>query len=176
MKYYQLHYNPIKIDFVCNSLVLTLMRLPSTDFLSLSYLIPTSIVQDPKIQLVKKCANLLERGKFLEFWEEYTSPETPETLFSQAQGFVDSIRAFILSSLSQTFKNIPKEEFQQHLGLNENSIAIFCKSNPYIEKIDGDYVVFVGNEENRRKKKMFDDNLRMDEGLRLVEFLRTAKE
>jgi hypothetical protein len=176
LKYYQLYYDPTKIDFVCNSLVLTLMRLPSTDFLSVSYLIPTSIVSDSKIQLIKKCANLLERGKFLEFWEEYTKPSTPETLFSHAAGFVESIRGFILGSLSETFKNIPKTDFQQHLGLNENSIVVFCTTNSYIEKIEGDYVVFVGNDENRRKKKLFDEDLRMDEGLRLVEFLRASKQ
>lgn len=175
LKYYQLYYDPSKLDFVCNVLILGLMRLASTDFLSLTYLIPTSINTDEKIVLIKNCASLLESGKFLEFWEEYIS--APEALFSQALGFVEAIRVFILATLSVTFKNISKDAFMQHLGLNDSSIVAFCASNDYIEKIDGDNVVFVANEENQKKeKKNFDDNYRVDEGLRLVEFLRTSGE
>lgn len=176
LKYYQLYYEPSKLDFVCNSLILALMRLPSTDFLSLSFLIPTSLNNsDDKIVLIKKCASLLESGKFHDFWEEYIS--APETLFSQAGGFVESIRVFILATLSETYKNMSKESFMQHLGLNDSSIVAFCASNKYIEKIEGKYVVFVSNEENQEKqKKTFDESYRVDEGLRLVEFLRAAKE
>lgn len=175
MKYYQLNYEPRKLEFVCNSLILALMKLPATDFLALSYLIPTSIVNDAKISLIRKCANLLERGKYLEFWEEFVS--APDTLFSPAAGFVEAIRHFILSSLSETFKSINRATFQEQLGVNEKSIVEFCSDNKFIEKIDGDKVVFVSNEENQNlKKQTFDENWRMDEGLKLVEFLRTAKQ
>ena len=118
---------------------------------------------------------LNDSGKFHDFWEEYIS--APETLFSQAGGFVESIRVFILATLSETYKNMSKESFMQHLGLNDSSIVAFCASNKYIEKIEGKYVVFVSNEENQEKqKKTFDESYRVDEGLRLVEFLRAAKE
>ncbi len=177
LKNYQVNNDILKVDFVCNVLILSLMRLPSTDFLAITYLIPTKLITNSNVMLIQKCADFLERGKFHQFWEEYVT--APETLFSQANGFVDFIRLFILSNLRDTFKNIPKTLFQQQLGLNESSIVSFCESNKLIDKVSdsqvkssttdilsqiaGDDVVFVSNDENQNKSQQFDENLRVDE-------------
>lgn len=133
LKNYQVNSSIMKVDFVCQVLVLSLMRLPSTDFLALSYLIPSSLTSNSNVMLIQKCADLLERGKFHQFWEEYVT--APQTLFSQANGFVDFIRLFILSNLRDTFKTIPKNMFQQQLGLNDSTIVAFCDSNKLVEKV-----------------------------------------
>jgi hypothetical protein len=133
MKNYQLTSSLVKIEFVCKVLILSLMRLPSSDFLSISYMIPTRIASEPSIAIIHKCANSLERGQFREFWESFlTAPE----LFGQATGFVDAIRLFIVSNLRDTFKNMSKDLFQQQLGLDDNSVAMFCESvAKYIDKV-----------------------------------------
>ena len=132
LKNYQVNSTIAKEDFVCNALILSLMRLPSTDFLSLSYIVPPSMVTASSIIIVQKCADLLESGKFREFWEQFVPSHT---VFSQATGFVDSVRLFIVSNLRDTFRNIPKALFQERLGLDEKSLTSFCDSNKFIEKV-----------------------------------------
>ena len=160
LKNYQINSVNLKIEFVSNVLILSLMRLPSTDFLALTYLIPTSVVQHESIVRIKKCADALERGKFHQFWEEYVGSQA---LFSQANGFVDFIRVFILSNLRDTFKTLPKNLFQQQLGLNDSSVVSFCESNKLVEKIAGEDIVFASNDENQNKSHQFDENVRIEE-------------
>ncbi|KAJ1422635.1 armadillo-type protein [Ochromonadaceae sp. CCMP2298] len=171
MKNYQLTSSLCKIDFVCKVLILSLMRLPNSDFLSLSYMIPTRIASDPNIAIIHKCANSLERGQFREFWEQFlTAPD----LFQEAAGFVDAIRLFIVSNLRDTFKNMPKDLFQQQLGLDENSVAPFCESNKYIDKISGSVIEFCANGENQNKA-VRDEALDMDEVIKVSCFLRAGQ-
>ncbi len=134
LKNYQVNSDLVKVDFVSNILLLSLMRLPNTDFLALSYLIPTKLLTNSNIVLIQKCADLLERGKFNQFWEEYVS--APQSLFAQAENFVHAIRLFILSNLRDTFKNISKSLFMQQLGLNDTSIIAYCESNKLVEKVN----------------------------------------
>ena len=86
-----------------------------------------------KIILILKCANLLEKGNFIGFWEEYLS--APESLFSPAVGFVDFIRQYITSALSNCFKIISKKFLQQQLGLNDTSIVQYCNTCKVVEKV-----------------------------------------
>lgn len=132
LKNYQVNSTAAKADFVARVLVLSLMRLPSSDFLSLTYMIPPSLATNSKIVTVQKSADMLERGRFREFWEQYV---TAQELFSEAAGFVDSIRLFIISNLRDTFKDMPKALFQQQLGLDNVTVVSFCDSNKFIEKV-----------------------------------------
>ena len=113
LKNYQVNPTTAKADFVAKLLILSLMRLPSSDFLALTYLIPTQLAGNANITVIRKAADSLERGKFREFWEQFVPAQA---LFNEAAGFVDSIRLFIVSNLRDTFKSIPKALFQQQLG------------------------------------------------------------
>lgn len=170
MKNYQVNSSIMKADFVCKILILSMMRLPQTDFLSLTYMIPTQLVADPTVILIQKCSDLLERGMYREFWEKFVPARES---FAEALGFVDAVRLFIVSNLRDTFRNMPQTLFQEQLGLDEASVAPFCDSNKFIEKIDAGNIVFAANNENQNKFNV-EDGLRMDEGLKMVEFLRTG--
>lgn len=132
LKNYQNSPSTAKPDFISKLLILSLMKLPSSDFLALSYMIPTQLANNPNIVTVQKCADALERGKFREFWELYVPSQT---LFAEAAGFVEAVRLFIVSNLRDTFKSIPKVLFQQQLGLDDVSVVSFCESNKFIEKV-----------------------------------------
>lgn len=132
MKNYQVNRALATPQMVANVLILSMMRLPLPDFLSLSYLIPYHITNEATISKVLQCADLLERGKFREFWETFVPSHT---VFAEAAGFVDYIRLFIVSNLRDTFRNMPKSFFQQQLGLDENSVPAFCEANKFIEKV-----------------------------------------
>lgn len=133
MKNYQVNHEQAKLEVVCNLLILSLMRLPSTDFIAISYMIPAKCVNHANIVAIQDCANLLERGHFLEFWGQFVN--APEGLFTAAVGFVDFIRMFILGTLRNTYTAIPKKLFAEQLGLNETSIEAFCEGNKFIEKV-----------------------------------------
>ncbi len=140
LKNYQVNTSIMKLDVVCNILVLSLMRLPSADFITLNYLLPAKFVNHAHIQAIQECAGLLERGHFLGFWEHFVS-ESANSLFAPAVGFVDFIRMFILGNLRDTYTAIPKKLFAQQLGLNETSIEPFCEGNKFIEKVFRIYVL-----------------------------------
>jgi len=139
LKNYQVNPTTAKADFVAKLLILSLMRLPSSDFLALTYLIPTQLAGNANIAVIRKAADSLERGKFREFWEQFVPAQA---LFTEAVGFVDSIRLFIVSNLRDTFKSIPKALFQQQLGLDEVSVVSFCDSNKFIEKVSAFFFKF----------------------------------
>lgn len=133
LQYYQVFPTAIKLDVVCNLLILSLMRLPSNDFLSLVYMLPPKCIGHSRVLVVQECANCLEKGRYTDFWEEYIS--APENLFTSANGFVDFIRRYILGNLRDTYTAMPSALFAQQLGLNESSVEAFCNGNKFIEKV-----------------------------------------
>ena len=133
LRSYQINAEHVKLDVVVNTMILSLMRLPSTDFLALSYIIPGKLPLQPKLKQVQKFADLLERAEFGKFWEEYSAPD--QTLTSAAVGFADFIRTFIMNNTRDTFRNISKELLQQFLALSSSEIDAFCKSSPFVESV-----------------------------------------
>ena len=123
LKNYQINTIEPKPELIAQILLLSLMRLPTTDYLALSYIIPISSVNHPFILHIAKVADLLERGQYREFWAEYSS--APVGLFTSATGFIGAIRSFILQSLSNTFKNLPGSSFAEYLGLPYTELSSF---------------------------------------------------
>ncbi len=145
LKYYQVFPNTFKLDVVCNVLILSLMRLPNSDFVSLLYLLPLSVKSgdQTKIKAIQECASFLEKGRYTDFWEEYIS--APEALFSAVNGFVDFIRIYILGNLRETYSSMPNTLFAQQLGLNESSVEPFCNGNKFIDKVGISHDVFTSS-------------------------------
>jgi CSN8/PSMD8/EIF3K family len=133
LRSYQINAEHVKLDAVVNVMVLSLMRLPSTDFLALSYIVPGKLPLQPKLKQVQKFADLLERAEFLKFWEEYSAPE--QSITAPAVGFADFIRSFIMSNTRDTFRNISKDLLQQFLGLSAAETDSFCRSSPFVEQV-----------------------------------------
>lgn len=133
LKIYQFSPDLAKIETISNILILSLLRLPQPDYLSLTYLLPPKSTSQSRIQIIQKCASLLDSGRYTEFWEEYIN--APPTLFSSINGFVEFIRRFIMGNLRDTYSAIPKPLFLQQLGLNDATFEQFCNGNKYIEKV-----------------------------------------
>jgi translation initiation factor 3 subunit K len=133
LRSYQVNAEQIKLDHVVNVLLLALMRLPSTDFLALSYLVHGKLALQPKLKQVQNFYDLLERAEFAKFWDELK--EADATLTTAAAGFNDFMRSFILSSTRDTFRNISKELLQKFLGLAASEVDAYLSSNPLIEQV-----------------------------------------
>ena len=89
LRSYQVNAEQVKLDIVVSTMVLSLMRLPSTDFLALSFIIPGKLPLQLKLKQVQKFADLLERAEFVKFWEEYNNSD--KSITDVADGFVDFI-------------------------------------------------------------------------------------
>lgn len=168
---YQVNADQVKVDVVADVMVLSLMHLPSTDFLAISYLLPGKLPLQPKLQQIQKFADHLERAEFVEFWELYKSAD--KSITANAVGFEDSIRNFIVSNTRETFRNISKKLLQQFLGLSDSEIDGYCSKCSHVDQISGDSVT-LKEPEVQGKSKQFEARLRLDEALRLVDAVRAG--
>ena len=110
-------------DMMATLLALSMMRLPSPHFLQLSYLVPGKMSSsNDKIAVLIKCADLLEKAKFPTFWSEIRC-DTTAAVLKDIKGFEDSVRGFVLTVVSKTFKNIEKSTLLGMLGLSEDGTA-----------------------------------------------------
>lgn len=130
LKNYQINTDILDADMIANVLILSLMELPKTYYLALSYLVPPKLMTSPRISSIKSCANLLERGQYREFWVEYSAAAE---YFSPAREFPTAIRNAILSNLRDTCKSLPLATFEECLSLNSTNIGTFCEGKTFIE-------------------------------------------
>lgn len=170
LRSYQVNADQAKLDVVVQVMLLALMRLPSTDFLALSYIIPGKFPQQDKLKQIQKFADLLERAEFVKFWEEYAASDKSVT--DVAAGFVEAVRTYIASTTRDTFRNISREQLRQFLGLGGVAeVDAFCKTCACVEQITGDVVVFKQSEAGQKRPE---EGLRLDEALRLVDAVRAG--
>ncbi len=113
------------VDIVTQIFVLSLMRLPNTDFLALTYLVPSKlVVTQPKLKTITTLANLLETGRFVEFWSQYRANEE----IVNNKYFPTAIRGFLMSTIRLTFHDISIELLYASLGLEASQLESFLSS------------------------------------------------
>jgi len=136
-----------KMDVLTDVLTLSLMRLPSTDYLALSYLLPGKITDCPKLVLIQKYAEFLEKAQYKQFWAEYA---TSKESFSRAKGFESSIRNCILMNLSVTFSAVETSTIAPMLGLDGAELKSFLSSaKELVETVTDAIVRLKPNDENQ---------------------------
>jgi len=172
---------------VADVLVMGLMKLPNKDFFELSYLIPTKLLPQPKgdksevalsnvakVSVVTKCADMLERAQYTEFWAELASNEASKSAFG-IPGCDDAIRAFILNSISTAFRNIKRTLLYSLLGFSNNEAqgAAFVSSAAGVDAAatSADTVAFVATGTGTLKNAL---SMQVGDMLQLVDFLRAS--
>jgi len=155
----------VKESVVADILIMGMMRLPSSDYLELSYLVPTTLVssrnggnESAKIALVMKCANYLERSQFAEFWLELNANSDSKTIFDSVHSFESNIRSYILGNISETFQNISRSVLLKLLGFDvdgSNTILeqfLSSSNNSDVEyTIKTDRIEFIVKDKNVEK-------------------------
>ena len=174
IKNYQCFPEHFDADVCAKVLALSLMRLPLTDLLALTSLVPSQkVAGNPKIKFIEKCNTLLESGKYEEFWAECTSGRTFIDSIG-VNGFCDAIRQYIANTVRSTFRNMSRDQFQSMIGLSGKELDSFCASCSSIEESKGDLITLSPCSENQVRMKHFEGSLRFDEVLRLVNSIRKA--
>jgi len=172
---------------VADVLVMGLMQLPNKDFFELSYLIPTKLLPQPKgdkseeslsnvakVTIVTKCADMLERAQYTEFWAELASNESSKAAFN-IPGCDAAIRAFILNNISTAFRNIKRSLLYSLLGFSNNEApgAAFVSSAAGVDAAatNADTVTFVSTGTGTLKNAL---SMQVGDMLQLVDFLRAS--
>eukprot|EP01041_Mallomonas_annulata_P000559 gene559-1075_t len=171
LKLYQCYPEISKAETIANILVLSLMRLPSTDFLLLSYLIPLKFSSNIKIKFIQKCADFLESGRFKEFWDSCVDGTVAEITMNA--NFRNAIRSYMMGNIRSTFRNMSRDQFQQMLGLESAELESFCSSCTDVKQVTADTVIIVPPVDTLGKSKALEESVRFEEILRLTETMRS---
>ena len=127
LKLYQCYPDLVSTEIIAKLLCLSLMRLPSTDYLVLSYLVSgQALTKDSSLVAVHSAADLLESGKYKPFWSLRSENKS---LFSSLN-FDGYIRRFIIKNICSTFKNISVKSLCEMLGITENSLKEVQAESP----------------------------------------------
>jgi len=150
LKLYQFHPEQLKVPTVAKILIKALMNLPSTDFLTCTYLVPERVLDEAPIKDVCTVANLLETCSFREFWGavEPLRKEVPAD-------FDAAVRAFILATFEITYQSVPRAHLLASLGLKgESELAPLISSKGWT--LSGDSVKVSLNASNQPRPKQAD--------------------
>ena len=179
----------IKAFIVADVLVLGLMQLPNTDFFELSYLIPTILLPRVKggekseeveagvkaISVVVKGAKQLEQAQFTSFWSDIKMDTDNQSPFLSVCGFEDAIRSYILTNITNIYKNMSKAQLMSLLGYeDETSAMIFLNARDALAASannTGEMIAFKQNEAAAASKKG-ELNLNIGDMLKFVESIR----
>ena len=173
LKIYATYPEMVKMDMILSTLILSMMQLPNTDFLAMTYLVPLSCKSDEKYKLILSCVSHLEGGRFKEFWEIYNDDKT---LFS-AKDFLDGIRNFIMKSIRNTFSSIEKSLITIMLGFsNSNEVDNFIKISPEVDTTSSNTnsISLIKNSENQKSSSNYGESLKVTEIFGLLNNVQTA--
>lgn len=171
LKLYQCYPDLLSPEVVTKVLCLSMMRLPSTDYLVLSYLVSgQALTTDPSLVILHTASDLLETGKFNAFW---TLRGDNKAIFD-AKNFDHFIREFIIKNVRSTFKNIKVDMLCGLLGLSSGALAGFQAESSCSFEVSGDSVLFSSCDRQMGKSSQFEGMLRIEEVMRLMDVLPQA--
>ena len=86
MKNYQVKPVRANVNFIADILLLGVMRMPSTDYLSLSYIVPVKNRPDKNAstQTIANLVKLLEQGQYSQFWQVIASQQASRIAAEQS--------------------------------------------------------------------------------------------
>jgi len=100
LKLYQFHPDSTDVEVISKVLLLALMRLPSTDYISCMYLVPERVEEMELITSITTLGSLLETCSFRQFWT--TLAPQREELIKGVPGFEQAVRDFVCATMRIT--------------------------------------------------------------------------
>jgi hypothetical protein len=168
LKLYQCYPDLLSTEVVTKVLCLSMMRLPSTDYLVLSYLVSgQALTSDPSLVTLHTASDLLETGKFNAFW----ALRGANRAIFDATNFDQSIREYVIKNVSSTFKDMKSDLLCGMLGLSPAHLSGFQADSSCKFEISGDSVVFSECDQQTSKFSQLEGMLRIDEAMRLMDVL-----
>lgn len=136
-------------DTVARVLALALMRLPRTDMLACTYLVPVRMHGEAPVRAVLSLAEMLESAQYARFWRECEDDDAARGVISGVSGFLDAVRDFVAVTIEKTYTAVPRDAAAALLSLpaDGDELGAFAAGRGWKADADaGTFVTPVGEE------------------------------
>jgi translation initiation factor 3 subunit K len=151
LKLYSLFPDKTNCKIVGNIVIKAIMKLPRGDVLAVKYLLNQQAVQNEFVDAALKAADLLEAGRFVEFWN-LCRAEVLNNAVQGVNGFGNAVRQFILSVVQRTCHDIAIEELGLLLDLKNKADVVELLTKNKLN-VEGNNVNFPVNVDHRSADK-----------------------
>ena len=149
LKLYQFHPEKSDSAVVGRVLVKALTRLPASDYLRCTYLIPERVQEEELLAQVAAVAALLETCQFRGVWAALEPLQEP--LLQHIPGVADALRDFVVHTLGLTYQAIPAAHVTASLGLDAAAAAKLVEARGW--RVEGELVQVALNDDNQAKPR-----------------------
>lgn len=149
LKLYQFNPQLLKTETVATVLAKALMRLPESDFLACTYLVPERVLDAEPVSQLVSLATLLEQCKFRDVWPAL---EPLSGILKTLPEFEAGLRNFMLRTFEITYQSMPPAHLQASLGLgHESRLAALVEPRGW--KLEGGLYKVALSDDNKAKPK-----------------------
>ncbi|UIZ26081.1 hypothetical protein KXD40_001627 [Peronospora effusa] len=159
LKLYQLYPSTSNVENVANILIKGVMTLPSTFFTGASTMIPESTSEDVNVKAALETGFLLQSCLFEDFWK------MDLTVANKVQGFVESVRAYILTAISRSHSVISIDVLKAKLNVSDEEVAEIVAAEKWT--LSGNLIQITPNEDNQMQAKKVQENIEFEDVLKI---------
>eukprot|EP00644_Phytophthora_capsici_P016280 jgi/Phyca11/535308/estExt2_fgenesh1_pg.C_PHYCAscaffold_340024 len=163
LKLYQVYPATVNADNVAKVLVKGVMALPSTFFTGASTMIPESIREDANVTAALHTGFMLQSCLFEDFWKEDVS------FAEKVPGFLESVRAYILTAISRSHSAISTEVFKTKLNVSDKEVADIVAAEKWT--VADNLIQINPNEDNQMQAKKVQENIEFEDVLKVIHTL-----
>jgi len=170
LKFYQFHPEKTQKFVIAKILIKALMNLPSTDFSLCMYLIPEKLHHEEPIRSLITLSNLLEPAQFENFWVE---ANTCKEFLDTIPGFYESIRGFIITVVTSTYRSISKTALGDLLTIRGTDLDALINARGW-KQMEETVTFSTSSEDTSAKAKKLAEHAKMDDLGRILSALQPA--
>ncbi|OWZ15941.1 hypothetical protein PHMEG_00010328 [Phytophthora megakarya] len=163
LKLYQVYPATVNAENVAKVLVKGVMSLPSTFFTGVSTMVPESIREDANVTAVLHTGFMLQSCLFEDFWKENV------TFAEKVPGFLQSVRAYILTAISRSHSAISTGVLKAKLNVSDKEVADIVAAEKWT--VAGDLIHINPNEDNQMQAKKVQENIEFEDVLKVIHTL-----
>ncbi|GAB5370869.1 hypothetical protein AAMO2058_001530300 [Amorphochlora amoebiformis] len=126
LKLYKFHPGAVKADVAGQILLKAVMQLPSSDFISCVYLLPSDLHSQEPISTILHLASLLESFEMEKFWKTAQEQKGYPDLL-KLPGFVEAIERFVVRVFGCTFCDVSVSSLEPLLKNGKSDVERLAK-------------------------------------------------
>ncbi|CAI5734168.1 unnamed protein product [Peronospora destructor] len=163
LKLYQVYPSTTNAENVANVLIKGVMTLPSTFFTGASTMIPESTSEDANVKVALQTGFMLQLCLFEDFWK------ADVTFANKVQGFLESVRAYILMAICHSHSVISTDVLKAKLNVSDEEVAEIVAVEKWT--LSGNLIQISPNEDNQMQAKKVQENIEFDDVLKVIHTL-----
>ncbi|CEG48674.1 translation initiation factor subunit k [Plasmopara halstedii] len=163
LKLYLVYPATANATVVAKILAKGIMAIPSTFFSGASTMIPENIREDAVVTKMLRAGFLLQSCLFEDYWKEEVA------LTKELPGFLDSVRAFILTAVSHSHSAISIEVLAAKINVSNKRVPEIVAAEKWT--LADNVIQISPNEENQMQAKKVQENIEFEDVLNVIHVL-----